>query len=106
MVYTKFDAMAPTWDESPAVNVMTLIATENHFDILLEKRGYVFLRDVYESLGLPVTKHSCVTGWSKKMDEQSHVKFDIKPIKMKGIDTGEFRLGFNIDGTILNFIED
>lgn len=31
--------------------------------------GYVFLRDVYENLGTPITRDSCIAGW--KRDNES-----------------------------------
>lgn len=101
----KFDANSPNWTANSDVNVMLFMATENHFNVLLNTRGYVFLRDIYESLGLPVTKDSCMVGWSKKMNSQSRIDFAIKPIK-KSWRTCDFILGFDVDGNILNFVED
>ena len=49
----RFDRNNPNWMEDPNRNFMFLRHAENHLECLREVRGYLYLRDVYEYLGLP-----------------------------------------------------
>lgn len=79
-------------------NKMTLKYYERHFNDVLRIRGYVFLRDIYEAFGIPITQESCVVGWYYRKDNpvgDNFVEFNIVE-KSDG-----FVVDFNVDGSIL-----
>lgn len=49
----KFDRNNPNWNDDYSWNFGFLRYAENHLNNLREVRGYLYLRDVYEYLGLP-----------------------------------------------------
>lgn len=49
----KFDRNNPNWSEDPNLNFMFLRYAEDYLNRLLVARGYLYLRDVYEYLGIP-----------------------------------------------------
>lgn len=53
-VYARFfDETNPNWEKNPDYNLMFLRAQENYANQRLRADGYLFLNDVYESLGIP-----------------------------------------------------
>lgn len=47
----------------PNRNIAFLEGQQTYFTMLLKSRGYVFLSEVYEALGFPVTPESRLVGW-------------------------------------------
>lgn len=95
-----FDESCYGWTTDRDYNLMILKHQENHFNDLLRKRGYVFLRDVYEGLGMPVTKESCLVGWVYEENNtigDNFVSFDIQVD-----DSPNITIDFNVDGCIIN----
>lgn len=113
-------AACQTYDD--ATNESFLIGQEAHFTHLLRTRGYVFLSEVYKSLGFPETKSSRQVGWildpadPKKLDRK--VSFGMKSkvyskdgdfvhptgrIDASYVDSGYY-LTFDIDGLIWNLV--
>lgn len=83
-------------------NFMYLKQIERHCNTLLSTRKYLFLRDIYEMLGIPITKDSCVVGWIFESDNKigdNFVKFDIQEDA-----NGIIFIDFNVDGDILERI--
>lgn len=77
-------------------------AIERYANKVLEERGYIFLNQVYELLGLPKTVAGQVVGWFYGDDSEGDriVKFDLNVI----IHNNEYRgflIDFNVDGNIL-----
>ena len=73
---------------------------QNHFNEVLKCRGYVFLRDIYEELGFPITQESIVCGWKYEPDNtdiDNYIDFGINDIDENNPD---IPLDFNIDGYI------
>jgi hypothetical protein len=102
-----FDSNSINWEPDWDVNMMYLRAEEHYFNDLLRRRGYVFLRDIYEQIGLPVTKESLHVGWHYDPDdlsESEHVDFGL-PDKDDG-DSPNVLLSFNVGGDITNLFED
>lgn len=94
-----FDQASSVWSTSLEYNYMFLKAQQEYANALLEVQGYLFLSDVYKLLGLPLTKESIVSGWSKKMNPNSFVDFGFLE---KGISNSSIViLKFNVDGVIL-----
>ena len=60
-----FNNECTDWSSDKKRNEMYLRYQEDWFNIQLENRGYVFLRDIYEILGIQITKESCTNEESK-----------------------------------------
>lgn len=58
-----FDERSPRWDKNELVNGLILASYECRLNDWLQIYGCLLLRDVYEALGIPVTKESLVAGW-------------------------------------------
>lgn len=100
-----FDSSCPGWDKEQPFNVMYLKAQQTYFNDILKNRGYVFLRDVYECLGFPITKTSLFVGWYYDLTDTSidnYVDFDIH----ENEDGTDIELDFNVDGDITKRFED
>ena len=73
-----FDEANPNWTKSPEDNRMFLQQKEQMANWYLENRGYLFLNDVYASLGIPKTKAGEICGWIWNPDGGIHqVSFGI-----------------------------
>lgn len=96
-----FDERSYGWSNLQKINLIFLKQQESFFNELLRKRGYLFLRDVYEGLGLPITKESCIVGWI--YDEKNNkigdnfVAFDIRETN-----SSNYIVDFNVDGEIID----
>ena len=94
-----FDERSYGWTNSKRNNLIFLKHQESWFNELLRKKGYLFLKDVYEGLGMPITKESCIVGWI--CDEKNNkigdnfVKFDIHETN-----SSNYIVDFNVDGKI------
>ena len=51
-----FDGDCVNWTEDRNFNIMFLKRQQTYCNDLLKRRGYLFLRDVYEMIGIPITK--------------------------------------------------
>ena len=58
-----FDDSCPGWCNDPECNLLYLKQQERWCNDMLQKKGYVFLNDVYDILGFPRTKIGQVVGW-------------------------------------------
>lgn len=63
-----FDSNCKKWIDSRIHNEIYLKHINEYFNDILKYRGYVFLRDIYEELGFPVTAESIVAGWTWNRD--------------------------------------
>ena len=75
-----FDKKCKTWRKDPEANLMLLKWVENQSNELLKNRGYVFLRDIYEILGIPLDMESVTHGWfydKKTYYWYGQIEFDI-----------------------------
>lgn len=73
---------------------------QNNFNDLLRKKGYVFLRDIYEILELPITQKSIIVGWyydPNNVVSDNFIYFDIQCN-----DETCITVDFNVDGEILS----
>lgn len=97
----EFNQNVPSWTSDRELNRAFLRSAQGYFNEVLIARGYVFLRDVYERLGIPVTKDSIVAGWYyDRRDPASHnyIDFGLE----SAVDSLNFLLDFNVDGDISN----
>lgn len=78
----KFDKNCPNWDEIGTINEALFKANQDWFNSILQARGYMFLRECYDTLGIPLTKESCTYGWVKGVvkEDEDCVNFSFVPI--------------------------
>ncbi len=112
-----FDDGCEGWEKDSEYNLMFLRSEQNYANDKLKARGYLFLNEVYERLGISPTKAGQVVGWLYKPNDPKHngdnyVDFGIYEIYREGARdfvNGRERsilLDFNVDGPIINSIED
>lgn len=58
-----FDEKSPRWSKNELTNVWVLKDYEYWLNDMLQMNGRLLLRDVYEHLGIPITRESLVAGW-------------------------------------------
>lgn len=100
-----FDSSNPNWDKEREFNLMYLKAQETYFNDILKCRGYVFLRDIQECLGLKVTRLSLFVGWFYDLENalgDNYIDFGIQEDE----DGESIWLDFNVDGDITERFED
>lgn len=102
-IYEKeFNSKNPFWDDDPIVNEFFIRERERFWSMFLDVEEYVFLKDVYSSLGFRATKSSVTVGWSTKKNSKSAIRIEVKERK----ENGDLVLLFITDGDILNFIDE
>jgi len=79
-----FDEKSCRWEKNKLVNGLTLGAYECRLNDNFQLYGYLLLRDVYEALGIQITRESLVAGWIKS---ENHKRF-------------QYEIHENSDGTI------
>ena len=112
--YSKFfDEACPEWHKNPEYNLMFLRGQQRWANDVLMGRGYLFLNEVYQALGIPETEAGQVVGWIYDPDNPDHkgdnyVDFNIYDLhreKSRDFVNGYERsilLDFNVDGEILH----
>lgn len=113
-LYAKFfDETCLGWTKDHEYNVMTLRNQQKAANILLKKKGYLFLNDVYEMLGFERTKAGQIVGWlydEKNPNGDNYIDFGIwdvtKPDNRQFVNGHEkaILLDFNVDGEIIDYI--
>lgn len=97
-----FDDRCKDWSKDKEYNLMFIRHIEQFSNDILRSRKWLFLRDVYEWLGFPITKESCLVGWIYEDNNKigdNFVKFDI----YEDDDTNIY-IDFNVDGCIIDRI--
>lgn len=106
-----FDEGCKSWEKDPSLNLAFLRGTQNYFNDLLRIRGYVFLNEVYDYLGIPKTKAGQIVGWRydpKDSSIDNYIDFGIYNTNRRTnrdfVNGYEpvILLDFNVDGDILN----
>lgn len=108
--YAKFfDEYCTGWDKDPDYNLMFLRQMQNVANDKLQARGYLFLNEVYDMLGLPHTKAGQIVGWVYNSERgDGYVDFGIYDLhneQKRDFVNGRERsilLDFNVDGEILD----
>lgn len=96
-----FDDGCKNWTKDQNANVMFLKVIEQHCNELLRARGWIFLRDVYEYIGIPITKASCLVGWIYEEHNKIGDNF-VKFIYDENDESSGIVIDFNVDGEIIN----
>ena len=101
------------WEKNSEYNLMFLRAEQTYANDRLKSRGYLFLNEVYERLGIPATKAGQIVGWvydPENPDIDNYVDFGIYDMNRERahafVDGFErtILLDFNVDGNILDLI--
>lgn len=111
-----FDEASKNWEKNSEYNLMFLRAEQNYANDRLRARGYLFLNEVYERLGIPMTKAGQIVGWLYRPDDpeyqgDNYVDFGIYEVdreRSRAFVNGHERsilLDFNVDGPILDSIQ-
>ena len=113
-----FDESCPDWCKDPEANKMFLRKQQSYANNVLQCRGYLFLNEVYDMLGLPKTAAGQVVGWvydEKNPIGDNYVDFGLydqngtpsqneaKRLFVNGHERTVL-LDFNTDGNILDYI--
>ena len=108
-----FDDGCKGWTKDPEVNKFTLLQVQNWANEKLQAKGYLFLNDVYEMLGIPKTKAGHHVGWvydTKHPNGDNYVDFglfDIYSERKAAFVNGYERnviVDFNVDGDIYDLV--
>ena len=105
-----FDELNENYESDSEYNLMFLKAQQNYANDLLQSRGYLYLNEVYDMLGMAKTKAGQVVGWiydpEKNVEHDNYVDFGLYNTNKKSskdfIDgiTSAVILDFNVDGDI------
>lgn len=89
------------WSSDPEINRLFIRTIENYLNDRLRSRGYLFLNEVYNELGLSWTKAGQVVGWLWPSDNPEGVSFG-DYVEGEG---ASILLDFNVEGVIFDKIE-
>lgn len=101
------------WTKDPEYNLMFLRRQQDFANEMLKSRGYLFLNEVYDMLGIPRSKAGQVVGWiydKKNPKGDNYVDFGIynnKDVNRNFVNGYEptILLDFNVDGMIYDMLE-
>ena len=104
-----FAETSPNWTKDSEMNLFFLIRVQDYANEKLKSRGYLFLNEVYDMLGIPRTKAGQIVGWVYKennTDGDNYVDFGIyrteKNAKFINGFENSILLDFNVDGPIID----
>lgn len=86
----------------PVYTNMFVQQQQRYFNNVLKQKGYVFLRDIYEILYLPISKTCLTTGWLR--DKHEDLNKDVITIDMDMFDDYVV-FKFNTDGDITEYFK-
>lgn len=77
-LYTKcFDEASRMWKKDPEYNLMTLRCVQADLNFRLQRKGYVFLNELYEALDIPTTPAGQLVGWRRPKKGEPPVTIDL-----------------------------
>lgn len=109
-----YDVGCNGWQKDAEHNKWFLMQQQVYANQKLKAQGYLFLNDVYDMLGVPLTKAGHVVGWiydEKNPERDNYVDFGIfdasKPRNIDFVNGYErtILLDFNVDGPIIDQIK-
>lgn len=100
----------PNWNDQAEYNQIFIQAQQNYANDLLRARGYVFLNDVHEMLGLERTKAGQIVGWVLNGSGDNFIDFGVFADNYQGMrfvsgDERSIWLDFNVDGNVLDILD-
>lgn len=112
--YSRFyDESCTGWVKDPESNLAFLKLQQGYANERLERKGHLFLNEVYDMLGIPRTKAGNIVGWI--YDEKHPIGDNFVDFGLYNQDSERVRafingyervilLDFNVDGPILEYI--
>lgn len=96
------------WSKDPEANMTFLKLQQAQLNDKLKRKGYVFLNEAYDALGIPRSKAGQIVGWyydEKDTTRDNFIDFGIykDPYFVNGRER-TILLDFNVDGNILNYL--
>lgn len=85
------------WEKNAELNMFTLKQVQNWANEKLQSKGYLYLNEVYEMLGIPMTKAGHVVGWiydPNNPDLDNYVDFGIYDVYTPNPKLNEARMDF------------
>lgn len=108
-VYARcFDETSWQWQKNAELNRIFLQHQQNYLNHQLNARGYVFLNEVYEALGMDHSSSGAVVGWLAKGNGDGYIDFKMFEVDNADFINGRERsiwLDFNVDGQIYTEID-
>lgn len=111
-IYAKlFDQLCSPWSPDPEYNMVFLKCQQEYANQMLRARGHVLLNDVYDALDIPRTKAGAVVGWVLNGNGDNYIDFGIFDGTSQAARDfvngreGAILLDFNVDGNVLDLIE-
>lgn len=101
-----FDSSCELWERDHEYNMLNLRAEQQYANDRLRSRGYLFLNDIFERLGVRGSKMGQVVGWiydPKNDNGDNFVDFGINEMFID--DEEKIVLEFNPQGNILDLIK-
>lgn len=105
-----FDESSTKYHNDPTLNRAFLVGVQQYYNEMLNIKGYVFLNDVYDALGLPKTRAGQIVGWMSEArgGADGYIDFGLydhsneaNVMFVNGVEK-QALLDFNVDGPILN----
>ena len=101
-----WDANNVNWTKDDDYNRMFIRNQVQYLNDKFKRDGYLFLNDVYHSLGFPKTSVGQVVGWLYRPTDpdwhgDNYVDFEI----LEATPDGRMLLSFNVDGRIVEYID-
>ena len=102
------------WDKNPERSLWFLKQQQRWASERLQSRGYLFLNEVYESLGFPITEAGSQVGWVYDANDpcrDNYVDFGIynehstKCIQFVNGEEDSIWLDFNVDGVVWSLLK-
>ena len=103
-----FNETCTAWTKDPEMNKFFLLRQQDYANEQLRHRGYLFLNEVCDMLGIPRTKAGQVVGWIFDPDNpvgDNYVDFGLWDTRNEDFINGyesSVLLDFNPDGNILD----
>lgn len=104
------------WTKDPELNMTFLKLQQNYANDILRERGYLFLNEVYDMLGIPRSRAGHVGGWVYAPNDPNHKGDNYVDFGIYNINNEEncafvnrqecsIWLDFNIDGDIMHKVK-
>ena len=97
-----FDESNINWSKDQKANLMFLKYQQTYATDLLKNKGTVFLNEVYEMLGIPISQECCVVGFH--YDEKNPIGNNYIDFGINDIVTSNIILDFNVDGRVDQYL--
>lgn len=102
-----FDEASRHWEPDAELNRVWIQVQQNYLNQLLIHRGYVFLNEAYEALGIEWSSAGQAVGWMLNSDGDNYIDFGIFEARNASFVNGHepnILLDFNVDGVIIDKI--